>query len=164
LFVLSRVAKPLFGLTVLLACPWLGLGSSARACFVLGQFASPLERAKLSGDLALVVPLDAEETGSGGASSGGMGDEDRRSNEGSPGPANLPRQVSPAWRFPTGSVAGGTSSSGPTPGAGAAGLVGILTLAARPLGVDGADRLFLRDERFKPPPFASRLFRPPRES
>jgi len=140
---LSRVAKPLFGLIVLLACPW--LGASARAGF------------------ALVVPFDGEQTGCGAALWGDTGDEDRPSNEGSPWAAPLPAKVLLAWSgLQTGSGAGSTSTSGPTAGAGGTGLAGILAPNSSPPLAGGGSLLFLADERFKPPPFASRLFRPPR--
>jgi len=56
------------------------------------------------------------------------------------------------------------SSSSPAGGLGVPGLAGILLLASLPLVAEEAERLFLSDERFKPPPFASRLFRPPRRA
>lgn len=153
--VLSRPAKPLLGLVVLLAFPWLGLGSSARASFVVGQFGS--DRAKSS-----AVPLDNEGTGC-GTSSARTGHEDRPGEEESPWANSPSRWLLAAWPgLQTGSSTGGASAPGSASGPGGAGLVGILTLASPSLGPEGAERLFLCDERFKPPPFCSRLFRPPR--
>jgi hypothetical protein len=50
-------------------------------------------------------------------------------------------------------------SSGPGPGASLACLVSPSCWGLAP---DAGQRLYLADERFKPPPFTSRLFRPPR--
>jgi hypothetical protein len=159
----SRVAEPLFGLIVLLAWPWLGLGDSARAGFVLRQRASSPELANPSAEFALIVTLDGEEAGASGAPSGGTGGEDGSGDEGSPWSASLPRQLLLSWPgVQTGPGAGGTSPSRPASGPGGSGLVGILAPNAPPPGAEGPNLLFLGDERFKPPPFASRLFRPPR--
>jgi len=153
--VLSHVAKPLFGLIVLLALPLLGLGGSARASFVVGQFGA--DRAKSSN-----VPLDAEGAGCGGASSA-SGHEDRPGDEESPSAKLLSRRLLAAGQgLQTGSSAGGASAPSAPSGPGGSGPVGILTPNAPPPGEEGADLLFLGDERFKPPPFSSRLFRPPR--
>jgi len=141
--VLSRVAKSLIGLLVLLAWPCLGLGGSARAAFVI----------TLGADEALVS----------GASSGGAGEEGGSRDTGTPGRASLPRHLVPAGpSFQPSSTAGGTTSSGPGAGPGGPGLVGLLIADSPRLQSVGTGILFLSDERFKPPPFASRLFRPPR--
>jgi len=151
----SRVAKPLFGLIVLLAWPWLGLGGSARACFVLGPLAAPPERESSSAGLALDGTLDS------GARYDATADAERQSPKGSSWWANL----SPAWHgLQTGAATGGMSPFESAPGAGGPGLVGILAPDFPPDGGEKAERLFLGDERFKPPPFASRLFRPPRRA
>jgi len=162
--VLSRVAKPLIALIVLLAGPCLGPGGSARAGFVLGQRASSFERPNSSAGFALIVTLDAEEAGAGGAGSG-SGNEDRPRDNGNPWLASLPQQLFLAWDgLQAGSAAGGTPTSGPAPGTSGPGLVGMLTPGSPPPPAERADLLFLVDQRFKPPPFALRVFRPPRQS
>jgi len=143
--VLSRVAKPLFGLIVLLACPWLGLGGSARAGFV--------------------ITLGTTEAAFSDASSAGTAEEDRPGNPEWAWLASLPPQLLPAGPAPQASstTGGMTTSASPTE-AGGGGLVGLLMPDRLHLQEGEAGLLFLGDERFKPPPFASRLFRPPRRS
>jgi len=63
----------------------------------------------------------------------------------------------------TSSTTGGMTTSGSASGT-SAGLVGILVPDSPHLQEGETGLLFLGDERFKPPPFASRLFRPPRRS
>jgi len=126
--VLSRLAKPLLGLIVLLALPWLGLGGSARASFVVGQFGS--DRAKSS-----TVPLYAEGAGCGGASYAGTGHEDKPGDEESPSAKFLSRRLLAAGQgLQTGSSIGGASAPGSASGPGGSGPVGILSQTELPAG------------------------------
>jgi hypothetical protein len=158
---LSRVAKPLLALIVLLA--WLGLGDSARASFVIRQRTSSPKRVQTSAGFTLVVMLDEEESGPSELPADGTSDQDRSRNEGNPWAAPLPGPLLLAWSgVQTGSGAGSTSTSGPTSTPGGVGLTAILDPNSTAPPAEGANLLFLAEERFKPPPFASRLFRPPR--
>jgi len=137
-------------------------GGSARACFVVGPLNSSPERAKALVGLALVAPFDEEDAPEGGTTSGGKGDEDRPRNEGAPWVDDLPRQH-PAWHgLQTSSTAGASTASGPASGPGVSGLMFVLASGPALLGAERAEALFLVAKRFTPPPFASRLFRPPR--
>jgi hypothetical protein len=134
-------------LRLVLLLTWLCLGmvGSARAGF------------------ALVLTTGAEEIGNSGAFTGNAGHDERLENERVPEHTALPRRLSTAWPgLPTTSSSGGMSSSSPGSAPGGSGLIGALTVACPPLGAEAAERMFLVDERFKPPPFSSRLFRPPR--
>jgi hypothetical protein len=139
-----RRIRRILPLVVLLAWPCLGLGGSARAGF------------------ALVLAVDGAELekSSESSSSGGA---DPSKNGRDPAFAELFRRLTPAWQgLQSSSSSSGTSSPSPTSGSGGSGLVGTLTQDCPLTGFEESERLFLADERFKPPPFASRLFRPPR--
>jgi len=161
--VLSRGVKPILGLIVLLAWPCLGLGGRAEASFALGGSALTPERSPgspgfelqlvLNGDVADEPPLTH--------SAAGMAKETLPLAPGdSPRAPSAPRDLLPVPGGPsTNGASTGTPSAGP--GSGAT-LSFILPLGSLVPGADPSGLLRLADERLKPPPFASRLFRPPR--
>jgi hypothetical protein len=147
-------------LLVLLAWPWMGRGGSAHASFALRRLDSSSERT-LSAGFALFVTVDGEEAGSCGASFEDADEGPRK--QGAHEWADLLSPALSAWPgFQTSSAPGGMSTSGSPSGPGGPGPIAALTGNCPPLGLETAERLLLDDDRFNPPPFASRLFRPPR--
>jgi hypothetical protein len=155
--------KPILGLIVLLAWPCLGMGSRVEAGFALGRSAFILERSagSLGVEFQLVLngdePAEPEETTTSAA-----GNETPP-----PSPRDTPRAPGRQVALPSGpggaSPGGSTAGSPPSgPGSGT-GLTFILSSDFSVQGADPSGRLFLADERLKEPPFASRLFRPPRD-
>jgi hypothetical protein len=149
--------KPILGLLVLLACPCLGLGGRAQAGFALGGSALAPERAPGSLGLEFQLVLNGGEPAEPeGPPTSAPAEEDAPLP-----PGDSPRApAAPVHLLP---VPGGTSSGAPSSGAGSGGGLSVI-LPSNPeaLGGDPTGRLFLADERLHPPPFASRLFRPPR--
>jgi len=161
-----RGVKLIVGLIVLLAWPWLGCGGSAQASFSLGQHSRGPERPRCSFGFEFELVINGEEQAEAGDSnpSGGMSGEIPSVPDSDPlRQSVLPRAPIPAHDGPQTS---GTSS-GPAPPSGPGGGGGsclLPPLGAPLLGREGSGLLFLANERLKPPPFPSRLFRPPRRS
>jgi len=160
---MSRSAKLILGLTVLLACPDLGLDSRAQASFALAQGTRETDRptCSLGFEFRLVLNGEGAEAPA-SLSSGAVRDEAPSLPEPeAPRKPELPGKPAPAHGdFQTN---GASSGAGPSIGAGwGAGLSLLPPLRAQLLGAEVTERLFLANERLKPPPFASRLFRPPR--
>jgi hypothetical protein len=155
--------KPILGLLVLLAWPCLGLGGRAQASFALGGSALAPERAPGSLGLEFQLVLNGGEP----AEPEGTPSSSVPAEEATPfAPGDSPRApAAPVHLLPIpGGLSTGTTASGPpSSSAGSAGGLSII-LPSNPaaLGDDPSGRLFLADERFNPPPFPSRLFRPPR--
>jgi hypothetical protein len=156
--------KQLLGLFVLLIWPCLGLGSRAEASFAL----TPPAQKRTPGWLGVEVRLylNGDETEQPGAAPGNGPREDPSPI--TPNDAHLRlRLLRDLLAVPCGPQGEGSSSSGSSsPGSGSGSGMSCLCL---PLGSAGPQtepsaRLFLADERYRPPSFASRLFRPPRES
>jgi hypothetical protein len=161
--VLSREAKPILGLIVLLAWPCLGLGGRVEGSFALGNSALAPERPpnSLGYEFELVFngdqPAEAERPCS----------KPCTAKETAPLiPGDSPRTPVPhsdLLLVPGGLSHGGTSASSPSSGpSSGTGLTFILPVDFGVLGDQQSVRLFLADERFNPPPFAFRFFRPPR--
>lgn len=152
----------MLGLTVLLAWPCLGLSGRAEASFALAP-------SKLTEDRLLAAEFQhrlnsdkTDEHEEHGATGGRLIDEERPFAPPCPTAPPRFRDLFPAY---SGSQSQGASSTGGSPpGSGAGvGMPFILTFEALLAGAERGGRLFLADERFKPPPFTSRWFRPPRE-
>jgi len=162
--VLSRGAKLILGLIVLLAWPCLGWGSRVEASFALGRSVLPSERSASSPGFELQLVLNGGETSEPEVSysSWGTGKETTPLE-----PHDSPRAPLPprdilsvlAGSFNTG--ASSTSAPPVGPGSGA-GLSFILPLGSLVSRASQSGLLFLADERLDSLPFASRLFRPPR--
>ncbi len=158
---MPRGAKLILGLLVLLAGPAVGLGGRVQASFALGQPAP--ERPKGSFGLEFELVLNGEQ-GEPASSSGAAVREEVPS---------VPEPEAPSWPHRPGKprpVPGDLQPSGTSSGAGspssgagvAAGSSFLPPLSAQVFGAAVSGRLFLANERLKPPPFPSRLFRPPR--
>lgn len=145
--------RSLLPLTVLVAGPLLGLGGRAQAGYVPQTSLSVGTHADLFG------VADAEETESAAADVALPGDDLPTRFE----PPGLPLQESPSF----GLIPSGAGSQ-PSPGAGsgAAGSGHVFAVAALPAADPPAlvGVLFLESSAHRPPPFPSRLFRPPRLS
>jgi len=160
--VLSRGGKPILGLIVLLAWPLLGLGGRAQASFSLGQLSRESHRPKCSLGFEFELVLNGEEqTEAAHANSpGGMSGETPSVPEADPAQRGFPQRPLPRPSdLQTGTSSGPAPSTGP---GGGAGLSLFPPVPAPVLGHDVSGLLFLANERLKPPPFPSRLFRPPR--
>lgn len=154
--------KPILGLIVLLTWPCLGLGGRAVAGFALGRTtpaASPSKPVRFQ--LTLVLNEDEGDPPA-EQGSGGVEDEGK-----TPQPMNAPSRYFP-FRVIFPALSGLHGDGGPSTGstsstsAGGAGLPLIFTLVSLVSRDEGSRRLYLWDERIKPPAFASRWFRPPR--
>jgi hypothetical protein len=161
--VFSRAAKLFLVLLMLLLSPVLGPGGRVEASFALGQCTEEPDRGKCSFGFELERVLNGEE----GVEDAAGPSVARRDNE-APCVKELNRPQGP--RDPGESLMGqrlaqpGGASPGSGPSAGQGwGTGGLLLLAP---GIrereEGTALLFLADDRFKLPPFATRLFRPPR--
>jgi len=147
---------------VLLAWPLLGPGSRAEAGFALER--SALTAGQTTGSLGVEFQMVLN----GGAPAEPerndfAGDEAQESIRSLPAEAPFgptqPLDLLAAFASPTGGAPAGPSSAGSGP---VAGLTFVLPLGVELVSVLRSGRLFLADERLNPPPFASRLFRPPR--
>jgi hypothetical protein len=161
---LSRAARLMLSLIVLLACSELGPAGRVQAGFALGRLTQEPEPPKYSFGLEfeLVVNGEGAEAAVPPATSAGMSGEAPIANESDhPRPPDLPPGVIPAHGgFQS---RGASSGAGPSTGSGGGtGLYLVVPASAQVLAGEASGRLFLADERWKPPPFASRLFRPPR--
>ncbi len=162
--VVSRSAKLILGLSVLLACPELGLGNRAQASFALAPLSREQDRPKCSLGFEFELVLNGEESKEipGTTSAGAVRDE----APAAPGPAQppTPRDLRGLFHVQDGLQSNGASSSSPAPssGPGGSGLYLVPPQSAQVLGVEVSEFLFLTDNQFKPPAFPSRLFRPPR--
>jgi len=161
----SRGLKPILGLIVLLAGPCLGLGGRAEASFALARSALAPERPPVSLGLEFQLVLNGEEPVEPEAPCSST------SATSEPAPVAPGESPRPPARYhhilpvPTG-LSNGTSSAGSPPsgpGSGT-GLIFILPSDCAMPGGGESGRLFLADERLNPPPFPSRLFRPPRSN
>jgi hypothetical protein len=163
---LSRVAKLILSLILLLACPELGPGGRVEGSFALGQSTREPDQPKGSFgfEFQLVVNGAPGANTSAGCSPAGIRDDVLPVTEPkhSP-PPGLPRKLIPAHAGlqTNGASPGAGSSAGQVPAAGSSFLPTMCTYV---VGGEMCGLLFLADERFKPPPFPTRLFRPPRSS
>jgi hypothetical protein len=110
-------------------------------------------------EFGLVLNGDGAQTPAGPASAAVCGDVPSMPE--SPSTPGLPGKPAPAYRNlqTNGTSTGAGTSAGADPGAG---LSGLPPVRAQLLGADASELLFLVNERFRRPPFASRHFRPPR--
>jgi hypothetical protein len=159
----SREMKLILALLVLLTWPCLGAGSRAQASFAFGRSALAPERIPGSPgfEFRLILSGDEPVEPDGAPPSSGLGEEITpvTPRDASRGPA-MPAHLFPIpGGFSTGTTSTGIPSSGPGPGPG---LPFVLPLGAETPRAGLTGLLFLANERFNPPPFASRLFRPPR--
>jgi len=150
-------------LLVLLSTPFTGLVSRAEASFMLRPTAAA-EVIDPSGWLEPLLRLDSswqgEPVSGPPASSTGEAPLVPAEEEGSRNP-QLPRTFTPA--YPDLQHGGSMSTDSAPSGFGAGGGLYPLTTSSDNLaGPNASERLFLAEDRQKPPPFSSRLFRPPR--
>jgi hypothetical protein len=158
----SRGLKPILGLIVLVAGPFLGLSGRAEAGFALGKSALAPERSPGSMGFEFQLVLNGDEPAEPEGTSRMTGTADETSPL---VPCDPPRQPAPHrdLLIPGGLSHGASSAGSPSPGpSSGTGLSFILPVDSGVSGGDLSGRLFLADERFNPPPFASRFFRPPR--
>jgi hypothetical protein len=156
--------KPILGLLVLLAGPCWGVGGRAEASFALGKSALAPERppASLGFEFQLVLNGDKPVELEAPCSSTGTIQESIPFAPADP-PCRAPIRHHDMLLLPGGLSNGASSAGSPSSSSSSAtGLTFILPVGFGVLGGDQSVRLFLADERFNPPPFASRLFRPPR--
>jgi len=156
--------KPILGLLMLLAWPCLGLGSRVEASFAL----SPERLKRTSGspgaEIRLYLNSDEMEQFGTGPGTGPRDDSIPITPNDAPLRLKLLRGflAVPCTSQGEGSSSSSSSSSGSGSGSGLSFLCLLLSSAGPP--AETSERLFLADERYKLPPFASRWFRPPRES
>ena len=160
---LSRGVKPILGLIVLLAGPCLGLGGRVEASFALGKSALAPERSPGSLGFEFQLVLNGDEPAEPEVPCPTTG----TAKEPAPFmPGDSPRAPVPhrdLLLVPGGLTNGASSTGSPSSGPGSGtGLTFILPVDFGVFGDSQSVRLVLADERFNPPPFASRLFRPPR--
>jgi hypothetical protein len=160
----SRGLKPILGLIVLLAGPCWGLGGRAEASFALGKSALAPERSPGSLGFEFQLVLNGDQPAEPEVPSSTSTNTARQPTPGMPGDSpHTPVPQRDLLLVPVDLSHGSSSTGSPSPGSGSGtGLTFILPVDFWILGNDPAGRLFLADERFHPPPFASRLFRPPR--
>jgi hypothetical protein len=160
--VLLLRANPIPGLIVLLASSTLGLGGRVQANFALERPTRWPDQANCPLGFELVLVLRGEEPDEAPrvCSTGGM------SAETSLEPiADLPQRPLLARRLNPADGNLRTGDSGPAPPTGPGwgpGMCLLLPPSAPALAGPRSTRLFLAAQQFRPPPFASRLFRPPR--
>ena len=158
----SRGVKPILGLIVLLAWPCLGWGGRAEANFALGQFSHQPDRpgCAFGFEFALVLNGGDQAEASAAGSPGGTSADTPSVPEADPPLRVFPRAPIPAHGdLQTGASSGPAPPTGP---GGGAGLSPLLPPHAPVLGREVSGLLFLANDRLRPPPFPSRLFRPPR--
>ena len=145
---LPRDMKHLAPLLVLLACPFLGQGGRAEAGFTVGQLQVVTQGDSNALSFELTPAL------------GGEPRQDTSSAERSAPRFDWPLEKSPGNNGPEACEG---MSSAPSAGPSAPGGMPLAaSVDKEPPEGTATGRLFLCNERFKPPPFASRWFRPPR--
>jgi hypothetical protein len=164
--VLLRRVKPILSLIVLLAWPCLGLGGRADASFALA--ASALEPRCCLGQpgFELQLALHHDTTENPVVSAAGSAGREEPTWP-APGPSHWDWFLLNYCFLALGDLPINGSSCAGFPSAGSSSVPGmtcILLSASAVPTAEGAGWLFLADERFKPPPFASRRFRPPRST
>jgi hypothetical protein len=87
---------------------------------------------------------------------------DASKSSGAPTEGQSPAPIPPPGPFPATQPGTSAPSGGPTGGGATLGSSCLPPPSAWRLAAEAVGQLFLADERLKPPPFASRLFRPPR--
>jgi hypothetical protein len=158
----SRGVKPILGLIVLLAWPCLGLGSRAEAGFALEAATPTAERTPGSLGFEFHLILNGEEPAKPEETCSSTGSEKAPAPF---TPGDAPRSPYRDLLLVPGGLSNGASSAGSPPSTGPGSGPALSFVVPSGIGTTEADssgRLFLADERIKPPPFDSRLFRPPR--
>jgi hypothetical protein len=154
--------KPAIGQIVLLACLMLGSGGRVEAAFAVECSALTGEKAAGSLGVEFQMVLNGESPVEPDRGDLGAG----RVPEGIPAsPADTPFLPPQPLDLLVlgGSLSGAASSDSSSFGPGSAtGLSCILHRGVEISGLVRSGHLFLVEERLNPPPFASRLFRPPR--
>jgi hypothetical protein len=158
----TQSRKPFFIATLLLTCPWLGGGNRAEGCFALSQSAAGPHQSRTAFTSELQPALSADSAPAAGTSISSSARTGESPPE-RPTPEEHEDRVPTLWSLVTSQTGGASSSgAGPTGAGSGACQSGILPLDPQMPKDTLASSLCLAESRFKPPPFCSRLFRPPR--